>query len=95
MSADLTAMAESVTTQADFLRFAHALVADWEEEQSLVANNSVPNEQRRAKWEHSTVEGFLSAMIQWIEDSDHARRYDAAPEWRLFAFILLAGSRYE
>lgn len=34
MAVDLIAIAEAVQTEADFLRFATALLADWEDEQA-------------------------------------------------------------
>lgn len=97
MSIDLTAMAESVQTEADFLRFAKALLADWQdEEEQLKANPRSPYEGPGPNgWQNGTIGTFLDAMIAWAEDADHSRRYDAPPDWGLFAFMLLAGSRYE
>lgn len=97
MSINLTEMAESVKTEADFLEFAKALLADWQDEQEQVRANPRPRYGGPGPngWENGTIGGFLSAMIRWAEDADHSRRYDAPPDWGLFAFMLLAGSRYE
>jgi hypothetical protein len=85
---DLSAMAEAVQTQSDFLEFARALLADWELDESSSG-------QRSGGWENATIGGFLSGMIRWSTDADHTGRCNAPPDWELFAFILLAGSRYE
>lgn len=95
MGGDLTAMANSVTTQADFLRFVKALLADWGAAEAPGESHTTPTFVGVDAWEHDTIDGFLSAMIRWMEDTDHSRRYEALPDWKLFAFALLAGSRYE
>jgi len=97
MSINLTEMAQTVQTEADFLRFAMALLADWQDEQEKLKTIA------KAKyggpgpngWQNGTIGAFLDAMIAWAEDSDHTGRYDEAPNWSLFARMLLAGSRYE
>lgn len=98
MPAKLTEMAESVQTEADFLRFAKALLADWEDEEAQLKASprlQSPYGPGPNGWENGGIGGFLSGMIRWAEDMDHSRRYDAPPDWSLFAFMLLAGSRYE
>ena len=92
---DLTAMAEAVQTEAGFLQFATALLADWEDEQAQLRAH--PDLQAQLQWgpgpngwENGSIGGFLSAMIRWAEDSDHSKRYSARPDWNLFAFMLLA-----
>src|SRR5260221_13089094 len=97
MSIDLTAMAESVQTEADFLRFAKALLADWQDEQEQLKVIPRPpyGVPEPNGWRNGTIGTFLDAMIAWAEDADHSRRHDAPPDWGLFAFMLLAGSRYE
>lgn len=97
MNVDLTKMAESVRTEADFLLFMKALLADWQGEQQQWKANSNPHHETpgQSGWENETIGAFLDGMIAWIESSDHTHRYNAPADWRLFAFILLAGSRYE
>jgi hypothetical protein len=85
---DLTAMAEAVQTEADFLAFARALLENWKLDKSSAGG-------RGDGWENTTIEGFLSGMIRWSQDADRTRQYNAPPDWGLFAFMLLAGSRYE
>jgi hypothetical protein len=96
MQVNLIKMAESVQTEADFLRFAKALLANWEDEE---APPKADPESRFGPspngWENGSIGAFLSGMIRWAEDVDHSQRYDARPDWSLFAFMLLAGSRYE
>lgn len=96
MRVNLIEMAEWVQTQADFLQFAKALLADWEDEEAQLKTNPGPRYGPGPNgWENGSIGGFLSGMIRWAEDVDHSRRYDAPPDWSLFAFMLLAGSRYE
>jgi hypothetical protein len=97
MPVNLSAMAEAVQTEADFLQFARALQADWEDEQAQLQANPEwsPYGPGPNGWENGGIDGFLSGMIRWAEDVDHSRKYDAPPDWSLFAFMLLAGSRYE
>src|SRR5258707_12859768 len=90
MSANLEEMAESVQTEGDFLRFAKALLADWEDEQEqLKAHPGSPYEPGPNGWEVGDIGGFLSGMIRWAEDVDDSRPNDAPPDWGLFAFMLL------
>jgi hypothetical protein len=98
MSVNLTKMAESVRTEVDFLQFAKALLADWEDEEAQLKANPelrLPYMPGPNGWENGNIGGFLSGMIRWAEDVNHSREYDAPPDWSMFAFMLLAGSRYE
>jgi hypothetical protein len=97
VGANLTEMAYSVQTEADFLHFAKALLADWEDEQEQLKANPPPlyGGPGPNGWRNGSISGFLSGLIGWAEDVDHSQRYDAAPSWGLFALMLKAGSRYE
>jgi hypothetical protein len=92
--------ANHIPPEVECLRFAIALLADWEDEQAqLRAHPDLQVQLQRGPGpnggEHGPIGQFLSAMIRWAEDNDHSGHYAAAPDWNLFAFMLLAGSRYE
>lgn len=101
MRNDWSELANSVRTEADFLRFAKELLADWKEEQEQL--KVLPGPRYGAGpngWENDGIDGFLSGMIQYAEDGGRysptgIKQYDAPPTWSHFAFLLLAGSRYE
>ena len=97
MNVDLTKMAELVRTEADFLRFMKALLADWQDEQEQLKAN--PNTQNGTPgpngWKNETIGAFLDAMIAWTESSDHTHQHNAPADWRSFALMVLAGGRYE
>lgn len=97
MPLDLTAMVKEVHTEADFLRFARALLANWEDEQKQLPAQPRAHYGERGPngWENGSIGSFLSGMIRWAEDKDHSQQYNADPDWGLFALMLLAGSRYE
>ena len=87
-------LARSVETEADFLHFAQALLADWrDEEEKKKLRPTKDGESRPNGWENGTIGTFLEAMIAWKEDS--RREFNDSPSWKLFALMLLAGSRYE
>ncbi len=97
MNMDLSEMAESVRTEADFLRFMKALLADWQDEQEQWKANPGPHYGTPGPngWENGTIGAFLDAMIAWTESSGHTHQRNAPADWQLFALMLLAGSRYE
>lgn len=96
MARDLSAMAEAVRTEADFLQFLRALLEDWDdEEQQLKAHPGPRYATEPNGWENGSIGGFLSGMLRWATDVDHTQRYDAPPDWSLFAYMLLAGKEYE
>jgi hypothetical protein len=93
---NLYELARAVGSEADFLQFAQALLADWQDEveqmklRPLQTGASGPN-----GWENRTIEMFLEAMIAWSKDRHHERPFNDPPSWGLFAVMLLMGSRYE
>ena len=101
MRNDLGNMAESVKTEEDFIRFAKELLADWREEQEQLKAHPGPLYGPGPNgWENGDIDGFLEAMIGYAEDGGRhspigIKQYDAPPTWSRFAFLLLAGSRYE
>lgn len=93
---ELVKLAESVQTEADFLRFAHALLTDRRTEVQQQKVTPVDRFGRGPNgWENHTIEEFLFAMIRWLEDVGNSHPLDAPPDWGYFAFALLAGSQYE
>lgn len=96
MARDLSAMAEAVRTESDFLQFLRMLLEDWEDEEEQLKAHPGPRYRPGPNgWENGSIGGFLSGMLRWAEDVDHSRQYDAPPDWSLFAFMLLAGKEYE
>ena len=85
MGTELHEQAESIQSQADFIRFVAALARDLEESPDA--------------WENATLERFLAAMAAWTPSMDayyaNAGRPVAEPSWRTFAEILLAARVYE
>ena len=76
-------LADSVASRQDLARFIEALVAD-----------------RRAHpdtWEHESLESYLEAMAAWANDvhPHSSRGLPTTPEWRHFAYMLLAAKIYE
>jgi hypothetical protein len=62
MPVNLTEMAESVRTEADFLQFARALLAEWEDEQAQLKANPkllLPHGPRPNGWGNGDIGGFL------------------------------------
>lgn len=52
------------------------------------------------QWENQTLEGYLSALARWIEDSDgyyrnHGRSPPENPSWKDVAEMLMAARMYE
>lgn len=45
------------------------------------------------KWENSTLEQYLEAMMRWLEDMKH--RVGDKPCWELFSLMLEAAKLYE
>lgn len=90
-------LARSVESEADFLHFARALLADWqdEEEQIKLRPPRTWGDRGLSGWENGTMEAFLDAMIAWCMDSHHDGLPNDPPSWNLFAVMLLMGSRYE
>ena len=101
MCNDWAEMAESVQTEADFIRFAKEILPDWQEEQERLKAHSGPRyESLPGGWDIEGIEGFLSAMSRYAEDGGRysptgIKHYDLPPTWSDFAYLLLAGSRYE
>jgi hypothetical protein len=65
---DWAKMAESVQTEADFIRFAKELLADWREEQEqLKEHPGPPYGPGPNGWENGDIDRFLDAMIGYAE----------------------------
>ena len=77
---------ETIVTKADLIAFIEALRRD------LQAN---PGE-----WENPSLERYLSALANWIEDSDgyyqnQNQQPPSTPSWKNVAEMLLAAKIYE
>jgi hypothetical protein len=91
---ELEQLVNQVNSKETFLEFVRALVADWDEEQKLEKKSPSNPFGRGAKgWENGSIGSFLDAMQAWTVDS--REKILAAPDWKTFARILLAGKFYE
>ena len=96
MARDLSAMAESLRTEADFLHFLRVLLDDWKnEEEQLTAQPGPRYEPGLNGWKNGSIGGFLAGMLRWAIDANYTQRYDTPPDWSYFAFLLLAGKVYK
>lgn len=74
---------ETVTDEASFLAFVHALVVDRRSDAE--------------HWENGSIEDFLEAASAWAEDSAFGSKQglSSASPWRKFATFLYCGKIYE
>jgi hypothetical protein len=74
---------ETVTDEATFLAFVHALVVDRRGDAE--------------HWENESVEDFLEAASAWAEASEFGSRQglSTASPWKKFATFLYCGKIYE
>ena len=75
-----------IESKADLVTFIEALVRDLRE--------------KPTGWENPTLEGYLSALARWLEDSDgvyqnQGRPIPANPSWRNVGEMLIAATIYE
>jgi hypothetical protein len=83
---------ESVTSQASFVRFVEALLADWHtSERAERAVPSAPYGPAAGGWENATLERFLHALAAYVNDAELPEQ----PYWRTFAQVLAAAKVYE
>jgi hypothetical protein len=73
---------ETVTDEATFLAFVHALAIDRRGDAE--------------HWENGSIEEFLEAASAWAEDSEFGSRQglSSASPWRKFAAFLYCGKVY-
>src|SRR5215471_17682189 len=89
-------LARNAESEADFLHFARALLADWRDEEEQVKLRPIPpTGSGPSGWENRDIEMFLDAMIGYCVDSHHDKPFNDLPSWNYFALLLLMGSRYE
>lgn len=74
---------ETVTDEATFLAFVHALVVDRRGD--------------AAHWENESIEDFLEAASAWAEASEFGSKQglSSASPWKKFATFLYCGKIYE
>ena len=93
-------VAADVWDESSFLDFARALMNDRvNAERKEEANPATSYGPDAGGWENTTIESFLEAAISWSEDSKFGTEIQELSishnPWRMFAYFLLAGSRYE
>lgn len=83
---ELHDLVNSVKQKEDLVRFIHELAQD---------RRSRPQE-----WENDSLERYLSALANWLADSDayyrnQGREIPLAPTWKNVAEMLIAAKIYE
>ncbi len=98
---DLHDLLEQVNSKETFLRFAHALAADFRDEQEKEQAHPTPClglTQGANGWYNHSVDSFVGAMCDWAEATSAATgepRVAEQPSWRSFALMLLMGKYCE
>ena len=83
-----------VNDKETFLAFVEKLRRD--RESSVKAEKEKPSDSygpRALGWENLTIKDFLEAATRWAKDT--ADMFPEQPDWRAFAYFLLAGKEYE
>ena len=76
----------NIESKEDFVNFINLLISDYKTNVHT--------------WENKTIEDYLEAMANWVEDMEGYFKYKNIPipqkiEWNLFANILIAAKMYE
>ncbi|MBD2757898.1 DUF7660 family protein [Spirosoma validum] len=83
---DFKAQVDSISSKEDFTKFLGSLLEDLQSD--------------RSSWENNTLDEYLDGIKSWTEDMDgyYINMGKPIPEdvnWRVFAEILTAATRYE
>ena len=92
---------EQVNSKETFLRFAHALAADFHDEQEKEASHPTPYlgfVPGANGWYNHSIDVFLNSMCYWAAATSAMTDKPMVPEqptWRAFAEMLSMGKEYE